>query len=131
MTDRFWPAFFWVAAAYNFLAGLPPLLMPTLSTVNAGLPPLDPRHTILVQMMGLLICIFGVGYAMVASGSPAARQIVLLGFVGKLGVCVLVALRLREIEVPTAMLLAAAGDFLFLIVFIVFLTRAIRGPTAA
>ena len=129
MNHKHWQAVFWVAAAYNFLAGLPPLLAPTLSAANSGLPPLDPQHVILVQIMGLLICGFGIGYAMAASGSPAARHIVTLGLIGKAGVCLLVTWHLAATGVPTSMLYAAAGDFLFTIAFVLFLVRA-TGPSS-
>lgn len=128
--NRFWAALFWTAAFYNFLAGLPPLLAPTLSVAAAGMPPLDPQHVIIAQMMGLMICVFGIGYAMVAMGSPAARPIVLLGIVGKAGVCLLVALRLREVDLPASMLAATAGDLLFVVAFIFFLSRPSRTPAA-
>lgn len=130
MGNRFWPALFWAAALYNFLAGLPPLLAPALSMATAGMPPLDPQHVILTQMMGLLICVFGIGYAMVAMGSPAARQIVLLGIIGKAGVCLLVALRVREVDLPASMLAATVGDLLFVVTFIFFLSRPSPTPAA-
>lgn len=123
MNRKYWQAVFWFAAGYNFLAGLPPLVAPTLSTANTGLPPLDPQHVILVQIMGLLICVFGIGYAMVASGSPAARQLVTLGLIGKAGVCLLVVWHLAGTPLPTSMLYAAAGDFLFTIAFVFFLAQ--------
>ncbi len=131
MSERVWRAVFWAAAAYNFLAGLPSLVAPKAAAVNTGLPPLDPQHVIFAQMTGLLICVFGIGYAMVALGKPGARQIVFLGILGKVGVCVLLALRMHEIAVPSQMIAAAFGDFLFILAFIAFLARSRSATTQA
>lgn len=126
MREKIWPMVFWAAAVFNFLAGLPSVLTPSMSAINIGLPPLVPEHVMLAQMSGLLICIFGVGYAMVAMGRPGARQIVFLGLLGKIGVCVLLALRLREIDVPAPMIWLTLGDLLFVIAFVTFLVREKR-----
>jgi hypothetical protein len=123
--NGYWRAIFWAAAAFNMLAGLPSLLSPEAAGAAAGLPPLDPQFVIVAQVSGLLICSFGLGYAMVAMGQPGARQIVLLGLIGKLGVCILVALRMSETVVPPTMVWASAGDFIFIVAFAVFL---IKGP---
>lgn len=131
MPEKSWRAIFWAAAAYNFLAGLPSLIAPDAAAASAGLPPFDPQHLIFAQMTGLLICVFGIGYAMVALGKPGARQIVLLGTLGKVGVCVLLALRMREIAVPSQMIAAAIGDFLFILAFVAFLVRSRNVATQA
>jgi hypothetical protein len=123
--NGYWRAVFWAAAAFNMLAGLPSLLAPEAAGAAAGLPPLDPQFVIVAQTSGLLICSFGLGYAMVAMGQSGARQIILLGLIGKLGVCILVALRMRETAVPPMMAWASVGDFIFIIVFAAFL---VAGP---
>ena len=61
---------------------------------------------------------------MVALGSPGARQIVILGLIGKLSLCVLLALHLMQGPVPQPMLVATAGDLLFSIAFIIWLVRS-------
>jgi predicted membrane channel-forming protein YqfA (hemolysin III family) len=124
---KVWRALFWAAALYNFAAGLPSLLAPAASMANQGLPPLDPQHVILAQLTGMLIAVFGIGYAMVAMGRPGAREIVFLGLLGKVGVCVILALRLREVAVPPAMIWATAGDFLFILAFAAYLVRTRPG----
>lgn len=123
MTGKFWPALFGGAALYNFAAGLPPLLIPSLSAENLGLPPYDPQHIIIAQLAGLLICLFGIGYAMVAMGTPGGREIVILGMIGKLGVVLLVAGHLLWGHAPLGLAVAAGGDFLFALAFLVYLTR--------
>ena len=131
MNGKFWPALFWVAAVYNFIAGLPSLLAPGFSALSMGIPPYDPQHIIVVQLAGALICLFGVGYAMVAMKTPGGRDIVLLGLIGKIGVCVLVAGHLIWGHVPQSLVLAAAGDFLFAIAFAVYLKGGSKPAPAA
>jgi hypothetical protein len=131
MDGKFWPTFFWAAAVYNFIAGLPSLLAPTLSAANMGIPPYDPQHIIVAQLAGGLICLFGVGYAMVAMKTPAGREIVVLGLIGKLGVCALVIGHLIWGHVPQLLVLAAAGDFLFAIAFAVYLKGGMRVAATA
>ncbi|MEQ9225123.1 MAG: hypothetical protein RLO15_02135 [Parvibaculum sp.] len=126
MSGKFWPIIFWTAAAFNFLAGLPSLLAPEMAAANTGLPPFAPEHLLIVRMSGLLICCFGIGYAMVALGQPGARQIVTLGLIGKLGVCILVALQYAATGVPAPVLGATAGDLLFVILFALYLSRSVR-----
>ncbi|MFN4231333.1 hypothetical protein [Parvibaculum sp.] len=123
MAGKFWPVLFGAAAIYNFMAGLPPVLIPAMSAANLGLPPYAPEHVIIAQISGLLICTFGIGYTMVAFGSPGSRQIVTLGLIGKLSLCVLLAVHLMQGPVPRPMLIATAGDLLFSIAFIVWLVR--------
>lgn len=127
----YWRAIFWAAAGFNFLAGLPSLLAPSAAGAASGLPPLDPQLIIIAQMTGLLICSYGLAYAMVAMGQPGARQIVFLGLIGKIGVCILVALRLREVAMPPAMVWASFGDFIFVLAFAVFLLKGPKPATAA
>lgn len=128
MNGRFWSAFFWVAAVYNFIAGTPLLLAPDLSAANAGMSPFDPQHIIIAQLAGLAICAFGIGYAMVAMKMPGGREIVIPGLIGKLGVCTLVAGHLLWGHVPQLLVLAAGGDFLFSIAFAIYLLNTPKTP---
>lgn len=129
MTGKLWPALFGAAALYNFAAGLPSVLIPAVSAANLGLPPYAPEHIIIAQISGLLICTFGIGYAMVAMGSSGSRQIVILGLIGKLSLCVLVALRLVEgTTLPAPMLYATGGDLLFSAAFTLWLVKSRRTP---
>lgn len=121
MTPKNWRAFFWFAAIFNFMAGLPPLLVPSLTAASLGIPAPDPQYIFIVQMFGAAVSIFGIGYAMVAAGQAGQRQIITLGLIGKICVVALLALRALEIDVPQQMTTAAAGDFLFSIGFAAFL----------
>ncbi len=66
-----------------------------------------------------LICLFGIGYAMVAMKTPGGRDIVILGLIGKLGVCVLVIGHLIWGHVPSSWFWRRPRDFLFAIAFAV------------
>lgn len=119
MTGKIWPTIFWLAALYNFTAGLPTLL-------GLGLPAGDlaAEHLLTMRLTGLLICTFGIGYALVALGLPGTRHIVTLGIIGKLGVCALVLLYISDL--PSLMPLLAAGDLLFVAAFAIWLYRSPR-----
>ncbi|MEX0838285.1 MAG: hypothetical protein WD034_02025 [Parvibaculum sp.] len=128
MNGKYWSAIFWAAAIFNFLAGLPPLLVPEMVVANAELPPFAPEHLLIVRMSGLLICTFGIGYAMVALGWPGTRQIVALGLIGKLGLCFLVALQFAQTGVSATVIGATAGDFIFVVLFALYLSRTGKAP---
>ncbi|MEQ8827563.1 MAG: hypothetical protein RIC82_07300 [Parvibaculum sp.] len=130
MNGKFWPVFFWVAAVYNFIAGVPSWQAPTHSAASMGISPYAPQHISVAQLAGALICLFGIGYAMVAMKTPGGRDIVILGLIGKLGVCVLVIGHLIWGHVPQLLVLAAAGDFLFAIAFAVYLKGGSRATAA-
>lgn len=117
MTGKIWPIIFWLAALYNLAAGLPSLL-------GMGLPAgeLAPEHLLTMRLAGLLICTFGIGYALVALGLPGTRHIVTLGIIGKLGVCALVLHYISSL--PPVMPLLAAGDLLFVAAFAIWLYRS-------
>lgn len=123
MNGKYWPAIFWASAVFNFLAGLPPILVPEMVAINVELPPFAPEHLLIVRMSGLLICTFGIGYAMVAVGMPGTRHIVTLGLIGKLGLCFLVALQFAQTGVSTTVIGATAGDFIFVVLFALYLSR--------
>ena len=60
---------------------------------------------------------------MVAMGTPGGREIVILGMIGKLGVVLLVAGHLLWGHAPLGLAVAAGGDFIFALAFLVYLTR--------
>ncbi|RJF89670.1 hypothetical protein D3874_24090 [Oleomonas cavernae] len=123
MSDRHWRSFFWIAAAYNMLAGLPPLLVPAQGGALFGLVDPAPVVAVLLQMVGLLVINFGLGYAMVARNLEAARYILPLGIFGKLGVVVLIGWHFAAGTLAAPALAAAFGDLLFALGFIAFLRR--------
>lgn len=124
-----WKSFFWLAAAYNMLAGLPPVLAPTLAMQSFGAPAPDPLYVFPIQLMGALVTTFGIGYALVAMGRTTARDILILGIIGKWGLCLLLAIRLTQIELPPQIIYAAGGDFLFALGFLIYLMKH-KAPAA-
>tara|TARA_R110002110_G_scaffold213773_2_gene427193 strand:+ start:2602 stop:2988 length:387 start_codon:yes stop_codon:yes gene_type:complete len=128
MASSKWRYFFWVAAVYNFAAGLMPMLAPEASAASAGLPIPEGLNIFNMQIMGAMICTFGIGYAMVALGRPGAFEIVLMGLIGKLALCVLLVINMQSYVFPQTVVVATAGDFIFVILFAIFL---MRGPTKA
>ena len=116
-----WQKLFWAAAAYNLLVGLPSVLAPGLAMVNLGLPAPDPMSAFNIQVMGILICTFGLGYLMVAQGQPGAKQILTLGIVGKLGILLLLGIRMLSVPMPFPIIAASFGDLFFAAAFAFFL----------
>lgn len=72
----------WVAACYNVLAGLG-----MLAFVHEGYKLLGmekPDLQLPVQLVGMLVAVFGLGYALVALDPITNRNVLLLGFLTKL-----------------------------------------------
>ena len=116
-----WQKLFWAAAVYNFLVGLPSILAPGLAMANLGLPAPDPMSAFNIQVMGILICTFGLGYLMVAQGQPGAKQILTLGIIGKLGILLLLGIRMLSTPMPIPIITASFGDLFFAAAFAFFL----------
>lgn len=119
-----WQKLFWAAAAYNLLVGLPSVLAPGLAMANLGLPAPDPMSAFNIQIMGILICTFGLGYLMVAQGQPGAKQILTLGIIGKLGILLLLGIRMLSMPMPFPIIAASFGDLFFAAAFAFFLFGA-------
>lgn len=116
-----WQKLFWAAAAYNFLIGLPSILAPGLAMSNLGLPVPHPLYAFNIQIMGILICTFGLGYLMVAQSQPGAKQILTLGIVGKLGILLLLGFRMLSTPMPLPIIATSFGDLFFATMFAFFL----------
>jgi hypothetical protein len=72
----------WFAAGYNLLAGIGMLCF-----VHEGYKLLGmhkPELNLPVQVVGMLVAVFGVGYALVARDPVGNRNVLLLGFLTKL-----------------------------------------------
>ncbi len=76
-----------VAGAYNVLLGLNMVLLPSRSFAPLGLS--EPELLLFVQLVGLMVGVFGVGYLMVARWPLENRGVLLLGLIGKALVAVL------------------------------------------
>ena len=77
----------WVAGAYNVLLGLNMVARPEAGFEPLGLP--QPDLMLFVQLVGLMVGVFGIGYLMVVSRPLENRGVLLLGLIGKALVAVL------------------------------------------
>lgn len=118
---RFWKVVFALAAAFNFLVGLPLLLAPVAFYTALNQP--VPTDLLSVQTSALLISVFGVGYAMVARDPPRNRAIVWLGLLGKAPLPLMVWLQVQAGKAAMSAFQLTLGDLLFAVLFVVFLVR--------
>lgn len=72
----------YVAGAYNVLAGLGMICLYHEGFKLFGLP--KPELKLPIQLVGLFVLLFGVGYVMVARNPQENRNVLLLGFLSKL-----------------------------------------------
>lgn len=121
---RLWNIVFALAAAFNFLVGLPLLLAPVAFYTALHQP--APSDLLSVQTSALLISVFGVGYAMVARDPPRNRAIVWLGLLGKAPLPLMVWLQVQAGKAPMSAFQLTLGDLLFAVLFVVFLIRTPR-----
>lgn len=124
---RVWRIIFALAAAFNFLVGLPLLLAPVAFYTALQQP--APTDLLSVQTAALLISVFGVGYAMVARDPPANRPIVWLGLLGKAPLPVMVWLQMQAGKATMSAFQLTLGDAVFATLFLVFLLTT-RKPAA-
>lgn len=72
------------AAIFNFLAGLSILLAGRQLSVTFGVPPAE--NLLFIQIAGLAVLLFGIGYWMEARNPGKNRSMVLVGMIGKVGI---------------------------------------------
>jgi hypothetical protein len=77
-------------------------------------------------MVGLMIAVFGVGYAMVSAAPAKNRGIVWIGVIGKIGAAVLAAVQFNAGVIPFSTFLLGMGDLVFVALFALFLWRGPR-----
>ena len=119
----------WAAAIFNFGAGLPLLLAPTL--MLRALQVNVPDDLTFHRMCGLLIVCFGVIYAMIAEDLERYRPQVWVALTGKIGVFLIFALALAQGLAPPRAVAIALGDLAFALAFVVILLTPSRvGPAS-
>lgn len=118
---RIWKSVFALAALFNFLVGLPVLLAPGAFYGALGQP--VPDDILSVQTVGLLITVFGVGYAMAARDPVWARPALWLGVLGKAPLPLLVWLNVQAGRAPMSSFLLTLVDLAFAAAFLTFLLR--------
>lgn len=117
----FWRGLFAFAAFYNLAVGGAMLAAPArvaeqLNISGSGGP-------FAVAMAGLLIAVFGVGYAMVSAAPAKNRGIVWIGLIGKVGAAVLATVQFNASIIPFNTFLLGMGDLVFVALFALFLWR--------
>lgn len=75
-------AVLWVAAAYNLGFGAIVLLFPSLLFLGARMP--LPNYPEIWQCLGMVIGVYGIGYAIAARDPARHWVIVLVGLLGKI-----------------------------------------------
>jgi hypothetical protein len=119
-----WRVLFALAALYNLAVGgtmlaTPGALAEQLNVEGAGAP-------FALMMSGLLIAMFGVGYALVARDPAGNRGIVWIGMIGKIGAAVLGTIQYQAGVVPLTTFALGMGDLVFVALFALFLWRGPR-----
>jgi small multidrug resistance pump len=115
----------WVAGAYNVLLGLNMVVLP-----EGGFEPLGMRQPdllLFVQLVGLLVAVFGIGYFMVARWPLENRGVLLLGLIGKALVAILGLAYVALGKVPPVYLFVVLfSDVIYLAPFVIILRHLQR-----
>lgn len=119
-----WRGLFAFAAFWNLAVGGVMLAAP--ARVAEQLQISGPGGPFAVTMAGLLIAVFGIGYALVSAAPANNRGIVWLGVIGKLGAAALAALHFYAGNLPFNTFALGMGDIAFAALFALFLWRGPR-----
>jgi small multidrug resistance pump len=110
----------WVAGAYNSLLGLNMVLRPESGFEQLGMSP--PDLLLFVQLVGLMVGVFGISYLMVARWPLENRGVLLLGLIGKALVAILGLAYVALGKVPPIYLLVVLfSDVIYLAPFVIIL----------
>jgi hypothetical protein len=116
----------WAAAAYNLFWGLIVVQFPSRPFEWIGVE--VPNYTCLVQCIGMIVGVYGVGYA-IAAGDPMRHwPIVLVGLLGKLFGPIGFVWAVSRGELPwMAGLTIVTNDLIWWVPFGMILARALSG----
>jgi hypothetical protein len=121
---RVWRTIFAVAALVNLAVGGAMLAAPARVAAQLGIG--GPGGGYALAMVGLMIAVFGLGYALVAREPARHRGIVWIGMIGKLGAAGLAAMQYAAGLIPTSTFALGMGDVVFAALFALFLWRGPR-----
>jgi len=121
-----WTGLFSLAALVNLAVGIGMAVTPAEVAVQLGVT--GPGAPYVVTLSGLMIAVFGVGYAFVARDVTRNRGIVWLGVIGKFGAAALATFCFTQGLIPQSTFTMGMGDALLAALFALFLWR---GPRAA
>jgi len=112
-------------AVYNVLAGLSMLVFYHEAYKLMGLEQPDVKMPL--QLVGILVGLFGVGYWLTASNPVENRNVLMLGFWSKLlGSCLASYYVLRGKLPPELMIIVFFADIIYLVPFYIILKRLYR-----
>jgi hypothetical protein len=117
----FWRIVFALAAVFNLAIGVSLAAAPDMIYAQGGQEPA--ADYFYARTAGLLIAVFGIGYAMVAVQPARNRAIVWLGVIGKACMPVLSWSYVQAGLVGITSFYLSLGDLMFVILFAVFLWR--------
>jgi hypothetical protein len=120
--DRHARILFSIAAAFNFVAGLPILFAMPLAGSLIGMQPV-PTEPLFVHLSGVLVLTFGWGYWRISRDPVANRPIIHLGIVGKTLVVLSVGIDWLNGNTNWAFPLLVSGDAVFAALFLDYLRR--------
>ncbi|WP_395646806.1 hypothetical protein [Terricaulis sp.] len=120
----FWRGLFAFAAFVNLAVG--GAMMAASGQVAERLGVTGTGAPYAIVMVGMMIAVFGVGYAMVSRDPTRNRPIVWIGIVGKLGAVVIGAAQYAAGALPFSTFALSMGDAVFAALFALFLWKAPR-----
>ena len=122
-----WKRFFVVAGLWNWLGAVPLLLLPNLA-LRGFYRYENPDFMIfcLHESFWIAVLLLGLGYFIVAADPRRHAGIVFMGIVGKSSVAIAWTALFFQGRATALVLLAASGDTLFTLFFILFLVHGIR-----
>lgn len=120
----FWRGLFVLAAFVNLAVGGAMTAAPARVAEQLGVS--GPGGPYAIAMVGMMIAVFGIGYAIVARNPAGNRGIVWIGIIGKLGAAALAAMQCLAGLIPTTTFALGMGDVVFAALFAVFLWRGPR-----
>lgn len=123
---KVWRGLFAFAAIYNLIVGGVMLAAP--ERVAAAFDVSGAGGGFMIAMCGILIAVFGVGYAIVSAALAKNRGIVWIGMIGKFAVVLLAASRFAAAggALPLDQVALPFGDLVFVAAFALFLWRGPR-----
>lgn len=118
---KLWRVFFSIAAAVNLLMGAMMMAAPSRVAEQLGVAGSGGPYAIF--MIGMMVAVFGLGYALTARRPAEHRGIVIIGAVGKLGAAALAAVQYSQQIIPFSTFALGMGDLVFALGFGLFLWR--------
>lgn len=118
----FWRGLFGFAALWNLAVG--GAMLAARARVAEQLQISGAGGPFAISMAGLLIAVFGVGYALVSAAPTKHRGIVWLGIISKVGAAALAALQFSAGAIPFNTFALGMSDLVFAAFFALFLWSA-------